>query len=83
MRSGFIGKFLFVSLLFIMPLTLRAQELDDLPCGDENNPFDTPCPLDTWVLALVIIAAICTSFHLYGKAKSAKDGKIGYQVKKN
>jgi hypothetical protein len=72
MRSGFIGKFLFFSLLFIMPLTLLAQGQDDLPCGDQDNPFDTSCPLDTWVVILVIIFAILASYHLYSKGQSTR-----------
>jgi hypothetical protein len=55
--------------LLILPQTLRAQGVDDLPCGDETNPFDTPCPLDSWVIILAIVAVIMTCFQLRIKAK--------------
>jgi hypothetical protein len=52
-----------------MPLPLMAQGVDDLPCGDENNPFDTPCPLDNWVFMMALIFFIATTYRLYRKRK--------------
>ncbi|MDN5287385.1 MAG: hypothetical protein JWR38_3659 [Mucilaginibacter sp.] len=36
------------------------------PC----DPDDPVCPLDTWVIVLVIIAVIFTAIHLHRKQKS-------------
>jgi hypothetical protein len=36
---------------------------------DNPDPFD-PCPLDTWVIVLVLIALAFTVFHLRKKQKS-------------
>jgi hypothetical protein len=40
------------------------------PLCDGNNGGPDGCPLDTWVIALVIIAVIFTAIHLQRKQKS-------------
>jgi hypothetical protein len=69
MRSRLMRKIIFFTSLFCMPLPLMAQGVDDLPCGDENNPFDTPCPLDNWVFMMALIFFIATTYRLYRKRK--------------
>jgi hypothetical protein len=39
------------------------------PCDGDNGGPDG-CPLDTWVIILVLIAFIFTAFHLHKKQKS-------------
>jgi len=58
---------LLIALFFIAaPVIGKAQ---DLPC-DGQDPFDNNCPLDTWVIVLVIIAGIFTAIRLHRKQKS-------------
>jgi hypothetical protein len=57
-------------LAVILPAITYAQTATD--CNDQNNPFDTPCPLDTWVIVLVIIAGVFACAHLYQKQKSSR-----------
>ena len=40
-------------------------------CGDTTVGPDEPCPLDTWVIVLAIIALIFAAIHLYKKQNTA------------
>jgi hypothetical protein len=51
------------------PASLFAQD-DNLPC-DAGNPFSGPCPLDTWVVVLAVIAVTFAAIHLKRKQKKA------------
>jgi hypothetical protein len=76
------GKFNFVSkvltaimmatILISLPITLLAQS-GDLPCSDQD-PTQSPCPLDTWVWWLVIAAAIFGAIRLNRKQRSQLRG---------
>lgn len=60
---------LLIALFFIAaPIIGKAQ---DLPCNDAD-PFENNCPLDTWVIALVVIAGIFAALHLHRKQKSLR-----------
>jgi len=58
-------------ILFILSTTVALSDPID---GDPGTPCDpddpSGCPLDTWVIALVIIAVIFTALHLQRKQKS-------------
>jgi hypothetical protein len=55
-----------IVLLLISTVNLFAQTL---PC-DGDDP-DGGCPLDTWVIVLVIAASFFAAFRLYRSKKSA------------
>jgi hypothetical protein len=58
--------FSFILISFIPLITLAQGE----SC-DGTDPLD-PCatPLDTWVIALVVIVGVLATIHLYRKQKS-------------
>jgi hypothetical protein len=55
-------KIVTVLILITLPIITRAQ---DLPC-DGTDPYTT-CPLDSWVVVLVIIAGLFGALHLRGR----------------
>ena len=66
LKAGF-GVFV---LLLLNIITAHAQTL---PCGGDDP--DATCPLDTWVIVLVIAATIFAAFSLYRrKISSAPNG---------
>ena len=56
-------------LLLTIPLISNAQ--GELPCNDAD-PFNSACPLDNWVVALVIATGLFTVMHLRRKQKSLR-----------
>jgi hypothetical protein len=74
-RLGFIYKIVgFIILwacLILLPIISFAQDGDGPPCED-SDPIDAgpDCPLDTWVIILVVVALIFATIHLYRKQKS-------------
>jgi hypothetical protein len=58
------------SVVFLLDITLVLAQPgsggDPLPC----DPDDPTCPLDTWVIVLVVIAAVFAAIHLYRQKKS-------------
>jgi hypothetical protein len=52
-------------LIFFIPIITFAQG----EACEGTDPLD-PCPLDTWVIALVVIAGILATIHLHRKQKS-------------
>lgn len=48
---------------------VNAYAQGDLPC--DGGDIDNPCPLDTWVMVLVVPAVLFAVFHLYRQQKSA------------
>ena len=52
--------------LLLLSIAVHAQTL---PCGGTDP--DAICPLDTWVIILVIAASIFSVFNLYRRQKSA------------
>lgn len=52
-------------LLFISTVSAFAQ---DQPCT--GNDDDAYCPLDTWVIVLVIVLSLFAAFRLYHRGKS-------------
>jgi len=41
----------------------------ELPCND-SDPFSSACPLDNWVVALVIVAGLSAAIYLRRKQKT-------------
>lgn len=69
-RPKFFNKiFLFFVLLtssfFLLPGVTLAQ---DLPC-DGSDPFNTNCPLDTYVWVMAIVALLLGAVYLYRQQK--------------
>nr|MBB6233155.1 hypothetical protein [Mucilaginibacter sp. FT3.2] len=62
-------RLFFVLGLVVLPFISNAQDQNDPSCGD-TDPFQQPCPLDTWVIILVVVAGIFTAVHLHRKQKS-------------
>lgn len=59
-----VGLGIFV-LLLLNIVTAHAQ---GLPCGGDDP--DATCPLDTWVIVLVISASFFAAFQLYRRKRS-------------
>jgi hypothetical protein len=59
------GVLVFVLLLISM-VNAHAQ---GLPCGGDDP--DAVCPLDTWVVVLVVAASMFAAFRLYTRQTSA------------
>ena len=57
----------FINLLGLAPLALKAQ---DPSCGFNNdpNPYDT-CPLDTWVWILAAVVVVFVVIRMNRKTK--------------
>ena len=45
-------------------------------CGTSAQGPDEPCPLDTWVIILAVIALVFTAVHLYKKQNNALKANI-------
>jgi hypothetical protein len=60
---------LLVIILFISgPLLSKAQS-GDIPCNGGDD-YDSNCPLDTWVIIIVVIAGLAAAIHLHNKQKN-------------
>ena len=44
-----------------------------LPCAGDDP--DTPCPLDTWVIVLVVAASMFAAFRLYRRQASLQGSR--------
>lgn len=66
-----VYRFLFTLLILVLfsPMIVSAQESE---CGGVSDPFNEACPLDTWVVVLVIVAGVFTSIHLHRKQRSLR-----------
>ena len=53
-------------LLLISVVTAHAQ---NLPCNGDDP--DGPCPIDTWVIVLVLATSIFAALRLYNRKKLA------------
>jgi len=63
-----IRKIFPTTLILIVVATLNCfAQLDD-PCDPVDN--DSYCPLDTWVIALAIVAFVFAIVHLHRKRKA-------------
>jgi len=46
--------------MFIMMAVCAFADGPDVPCGDEQDPFDNDCPMDSWVYLLVLTPVTVT-----------------------
>lgn len=44
----------------------------DLPCGGDDPTTSNPCPIDTWIWVLVVVAVILGATHLQRKQKQLR-----------
>jgi hypothetical protein len=61
--------FAVIGLLLISVISAYAQAGPITPCQADDN--DGTCPLDTWVIVLVIFVSIFAAFRLYRRKKSS------------
>jgi LPXTG-motif cell wall-anchored protein len=64
-----IKRFFFLSAgfaLIILPGLSFGQ--GELPCND-YDPYNSNCPIDSWVVVLGLIMAVGTAIHLYRRKK--------------
>lgn len=61
-------RMLFTISIFFIPM-LNLCKADPIPCNGAD-PYDTDCPLDTWVIVLVVVAVIFAVTQLHRKQKS-------------
>jgi len=52
--------------------TISFAQGGDLPCGGDDPTTSTPCPLDTWVWVLAVVAVILGAIYLQHKQKLQK-----------
>ncbi|MDB5022318.1 MAG: hypothetical protein JWP78_73 [Mucilaginibacter sp.] len=66
-------RFILTIALLIPHHLLFAQATDPgpLPCND-GDPFNTNCPIDSWVWLLVLAALAAVIYQLSHKTKSAQ-----------
>jgi len=60
-------KTAFITILILLASTIHTFA-QVLPCGGDDP--DATCPLDTWVIALVIAASFFAAVKLYRRKKS-------------
>ena len=58
--------------MLLLPMVSFAQG-GDLPCGGDDPTTSTPCPLDSWVWVLALIAVVFGSIYLHRRQKITKN----------
>jgi hypothetical protein len=58
-----------LGVLVILLLSVVTAHAQGLPCGGDDP--DATCPLDTWVIVLVIAASAFAAYRLFRKQKAA------------
>ncbi len=69
--KAFWNKVALTALCMLCTLLTFAQLGPPSDCGDTSGGPDEPCPLDTWVIVLAVIALAFAAYHLQKKQKSA------------
>jgi len=67
-------KSFFTTIVVLVLVNLHCfAQLENPGCGDGSGGPDDPtnCPLDSWVMLLVVATLIFTAFHLYRNQKAA------------
>jgi hypothetical protein len=68
-KSGLNNVYRLITVLLLVSAPIISKGQGDEGCNG-GDVFDTPCPLDTWVIVLVIIAGLATAIHLRRKQRS-------------
>ncbi len=66
---------LFLALLLLLNTGVQAQDCADgpgLPGVDVDDVAGNKCPIDTWVIVLVIAALAFATYNLYNKQKALR-----------
>ena len=58
--------------MLLLPILSFAQG-GDLPCGGDDPTSSNPCPLDSWVWVLAVLAGVFGAAYLYSRKKVAKN----------
>ncbi|HVW13803.1 MAG TPA: hypothetical protein VHB54_08280 [Mucilaginibacter sp.] len=58
-----------LSVLVLILISVATAHAQGLPCGGDDP--DATCPLDTWVIVLVIAASVFAAYRLFRKQKAA------------
>jgi hypothetical protein len=77
-RGNFKSTYKIVSLIILSGSILLLPSLSfaqggDLPCGGDDPTSNNPCPLDTWVWILALIAMAFGTIYLHRQQKSVKN----------
>ncbi|HZX57300.1 MAG TPA: hypothetical protein VFE54_01185 [Mucilaginibacter sp.] len=57
-----------ISLFVLVLISIITAHAQGLPCGGDDP--DATCPLDTWVIVLVVVASAFAAFTLIKKKKA-------------
>lgn len=68
LKAGFC-----VVVLFLIGIANAMAQTIDLPCSDTDP--DAVCPLDTWVIILVIAASAFAAYALYRRQNAMQQSK--------
>ena len=63
-----VSVIILVGSVILLPSISFAQG-GDLPCGGDDPTTSNPCPLDTWVWLLAIVAVMLGAIYLQRKQK--------------
>lgn len=66
-------RILLAAMFTIMSMCALADD-PGLPCGDEQDPFDNNCPLDSWVYLLVLAPVTVTIGSVIAKSYPEDEG---------
>jgi len=58
--------------MLLLPIVSFAQG-GDLPCGGDDPTNSNPCPLDSWVWVLALIAVVFGTIYLHRRQKVTKN----------
>jgi len=63
-----------ISLFVLMLIGVITANAQGLPCGGDDP--DATCPLDTWIIMLVIAASAFAAFTLFRRKKAIKASSL-------
>jgi len=63
-----------ISLFVLMLIGIITVHAQGLPCGGDDP--DATCPLDTWVIVLVIASSAFAAFILFRRKKAARASSL-------
>lgn len=64
-----------LAFLFILMATCAFADDIGTPCGDEQDPYDNYCPLDSWVYLLVLTPVTVTLGSVIAKTNPDEEEK--------